>query len=329
MSAEEAKKWMGILESNNELWDEETTAAAKAFGKAGQAHLFSKWKGPGQKDKDKKRFMAEAKDFNEGYTGGIAAYTKKFKKLAKTHNKNPLAAFAAVMPDGFSLGDSPEDSKIRGDVEAKGLSAIGNLAFVLQCHGSGRNVGCKDPTCLLPLEVTTEISLLEHSIKKVLALQEYANTHPESGEGDGPFVLHIALVVDYSATEEVNAALEEHNWFGAARSQITVIVNTPVVRMRDLAGTFAVENNDPFRLDMDIQGDGQCHEVLHTTGLVEAWMKAGVKHIFFGSVLPLNLENVPLLLGACVQEDWGCAHLCHARQNDSGPVLAELSQKEA
>jgi hypothetical protein len=57
MSAEEAKKWMGILESNNELWDEETTAAAKAFGKAGQAHLFSKWKGPGQKDKDKKRYV--------------------------------------------------------------------------------------------------------------------------------------------------------------------------------------------------------------------------------------------------------------------------------
>ena len=106
----------------------------------GQDHLFEHWPAPGEKDDDKKRFLAQARVCDAGYPGGISAYVANAKKLLGDSKEgvNPFDGWTPSVPNGVVVEYGDETHVA---LEKKGMEEMGDAAFVLVAGGLGERLG--------------------------------------------------------------------------------------------------------------------------------------------------------------------------------------------
>ena len=237
----------------------------------GQEHLFAGWPGPGEKDDDKKRFLAQALVCDAGYPGGIAAYVANAKKLLGDSKEgvNPFDGWTPSVPNGVVVQYGDETHVA---LEKRGMDEIGDAAFVLVAGGLGERLGYSGIKVELPCERATDASYLQLYVHSILALQARA------GEGKR---IPLAVMTSDDTQAKTLALLERNAYFGASPEQITLIKQEKVPCLTNNDAHLAVAKDDAYALQTKPHGHGDVHALLHTSGLLKRWAAAGKKWIVF------------------------------------------------
>jgi UTP--glucose-1-phosphate uridylyltransferase len=108
--------------------------------------------------------------------------------------------------------------------EQQGLQQAGDAAFVLVAGGLGERLGYSGIKVALPTETATGACFLRVYCESILALQARCCVGPRAGRK-----LPLAIMTSGDTHDRTLALLEANDYFGASRSQITLLKQEKVV----------------------------------------------------------------------------------------------------
>ena len=200
---------------------------------------------------------------------------------------------------------SPEHTRLDALAMAGPMS---KTAFVLVAGGLGERLGLPRSIIklALPYESIAGWSFLE------LFLSHLASYRPPNQKQR----MELAIMTSddtHDATEALlrtNARAQSLTAYGAAPGahhddapvHVTLLKQPAVPAIADAAGRLAKES--PFRVLEKPHGHGDVHTMLHRSGLVKAWISAGLVHVaVFQDTNPGAFLALPALVAACVEDD--------------------------
>ncbi|KAL6777586.1 USP2 [Auxenochlorella protothecoides x Auxenochlorella symbiontica] len=287
MAAAIASK-LDILKANEGLLDAETRVLVSALLDAGQEHLFSGWPEPGKDDDNKRRLLAQLRQLDSSYAGGLLKYISNAKKLLKDSKEgsNPFEGCVPSVPEGEKL-DSGSDAFI--ELENAGLAAAGDTAFVLVAGGLGERLGYSGIKLALPVESATGGCYLKLYIESILALQALNGNRRQ---------LPLAIMTSDDTHARTEALLRSHAFFGADPAQVTLVKQEKVACLADNDARLALTPGDAWAVQTKPHGHGDVHMLLHSSGLAARWRDAGLRWaVFFQDTNALVFRAIPAALG--------------------------------
>jgi UDP-sugar pyrophosphorylase len=95
------------------------------------------------------------------------------------------------------------------------------------------------------------------------------------------------------------ALLEKNDYFGMEKDQITIVQQGQgVPALSDNDAHIALDEEDPYDIQMKPHGHGDIHALLHSHGVVKSWLEQGMKWtVFFQDTNGLCFHTLALSLG--------------------------------
>lgn len=117
-------------------------------------------------------------------------------------------------------------------------------------------------------------------------------------------MIPLAIMTSDETHEKTEKLLEQNNFFGMQRSQITLMKQQKVPTMSNSDGHFVLRKNR-CELETKPHGHGDVHSLLHQTGLAQRWLTTQQKRwvVIFQDSNPLIFRAYPSALGVCVQKN--------------------------
>ena len=150
----------GALACVASLSHEDRAFAARLAGEYGQAHILEAWPAAGTEDDQKRSCLAQCRQLDASYPGGIAAYVASARKLLgqSQRGENPLDGWTPSVPaDGFDLAPGSAEYE---KYEEAGLAEAGKLGFVVPAGGLGERLGYHGVKFALPSETSSGATVL-------------------------------------------------------------------------------------------------------------------------------------------------------------------------
>lgn len=99
--------------------------------------------------------------------------------------------------------------------------------------------------------------------------------------------------------------LEKNNYFGMDKDQITIVQQGDgVPALQDNDATFAMDSEDPCKVQAKPHGHGDIHALIHSNKVAMKWIKMGLEWIvFFQDTNGLAFHTLPLALGVSMSRD--------------------------
>lgn len=99
--------------------------------------------------------------------------------------------------------------------------------------------------------------------------------------------------------ERTVALLNKHNYFGMDKDQITIVQQGQgVPALSDNDAHIALDEEDPYDIQMKPHGHGDIHALLHSHGVARSWLEKGMKWtVFFQDTNGLAFHTLALSLG--------------------------------
>ena len=265
--------------------------ARQRFGDVGQAHLFNGWR-PDTPSVDKQRFLQQVQQLDGSYPGGIQGYVQNARQLLADAKAgvNPLEGWSPSVPDGATLDfGSPEHL----EHESIGLKEIDGCAFVLVAGGLGERLGFSGIKVALPWQTSHFQTYLELYIRSILALQK------EAAAATGKLVqLPLAIMVSDDTEARTAALLKEHDNFGMAEGQVTLMKQEKVACLSDNEARLSLDPKDNFKILTKPHGHGDVHYLLKSSGTLNRWQAAGMRWVYFlQDTNALAFKVLPAVLG--------------------------------
>lgn len=263
--------------------------------KEDQHHLFKDWKAADGKEQ-RKGFYDQIATLDNAYPGGLKAYLASARTLLVSSAKgnNPLEGWTPSVPSGASLAFGGDEWLQNEDVGAK---EVAKCAFVLVAGGLGERLGYSRIKVELPTETASATKYLEYYVKNLLALGAVHNT-----------VLPLAIMVSGDTEAMTLQLLKDHNNFGAAKGQITLMKQEKVPALQDNDARIAADG--PYAVQAKPHGHGDVHVLLHANGLVKKWASEGRKWVyFFQDTNALGFRPLLATLGVSKQRNLHCNFL--------------------
>lgn len=165
------------------------------------------------------------------------------------------------------------------------LLRAGQVAVVLVAGGQGSRLGHEGPKGTYPIGPVTQRSLFQWHAEKVLALSRRYGV---------PLPLAIMTSPDNDAgTRQFFAA---RHFFGLEPSQVCFFLQGTMPALD--AATGRVLRTDPGHLVLCPNGHGGVLPALRDAGLLDAWQRRGIQHVFYFQVdNPLVKVADPIFLG--------------------------------
>ena len=283
--------WPVLLQDNLTILSAEEKLIVRELLTLGQQHLFATWDPPGINDTLKHKFFVQIQELNKTYNGGISAYVKNAKKLLSSAKKgeNPLEGWRPEVPHGVSLEPVTEEY-VR--YEQVGIPLIGTCGFVLVAGGLGERLGYNGIKVELPTQMVTETCYLELYCQQILHMQtRYATNGMQ---------LPLAIMVSDDTNAKTVQLLENNNYFGLEKSQVTILKQGKVPALLSNSGHIALATS--YGIDAKPHGHGDVHSLMHTTGTARKWKNAGIKYVaFFQDTNALAFYSLPAMLGVSEQ----------------------------
>lgn len=277
-----------IPNGNGGLLSAEETDLVKRLQNLDQNHIFEDWPPLGVQDQEKRHMLQQLTALDSNYPGGLSAYISSAKKLLSDAQagKNPFEGFTPEVPDGKRLDYG---SKEFSDLENIGIWAAEHAAFVLVAGGLGERLGFSGIKVALPTDSARGACFLQVYIESILALQ---NKH-----GCG-CKLRLAIMTSADTHERTQDLLRSNKHFGMQPDQVTLLKQEKVACLSDSEAHLALDPKDSFAIQTKPHGHGDVHALLHTSGLLKTWQKAGVKWVaFFQDTNGLVFRALPAALG--------------------------------
>lgn len=263
----------------------------------GQAHLFAHWPPAGTQQPDKARQLAQLRTLDGQYPGGLGAYVDNARALlaASARGDNPYEGYRPEVPEGTRLSLGSDAFRA---AEAEGLRQAGRAGFILVAGGLGERLGYGGIKIALPAETATGRPFIALYIEHLLSLQ--AQSAALTGEAR---TIPLAIMTSGDTHAATEALLAEHDNFGLAAGQVTLIKQEKVPSLIDNAARFAQSASDPYAVETKPHGHGDVHVLMHSTGLAQRWLDDGVRFIgFFQDTNGLVFHALPAALGVAAKE---------------------------
>ncbi len=275
----------------------EDQATLKMIERLGQQHLVEGWPEPGQRTSDKQRLLAQFRELDARYPGGLERYLGNAAELlAKSrHGETPYAGYVAHVPEGCRVEFG---SATFFELEELGLAEANRCAFVLVAGGLGERLGFSGIKLALSAEAATGRSFLEVYIGQILALER--SSAQRSGEVRQ---LPLAIMTSDDTDAETGRLLHENSNFGMAPGQVTLLKQEKVAAIADPTPRLATSPSDPYQLLTKPHGHGDVHALLHRTGLARHWLDQGIRWLlFFQDTNALTFKAFLAALGTSARE---------------------------
>lgn len=302
-----------IITSNAELFPPSQVKLASRLcsNEYDQGHLFSHWT-KGDDEKKKRTMMNQLELLDKNYQpGGLCEYIKNAKKLLKQakEGQNPFDGWHPSVPRGENV---EYGSKKHRELEKVGLKQAKKTAFVLVAGGLGERLGYKGIKVRLPVERATMETYLGLYVKSILAIQETDEVVRTSGQKiDVP----LAIMTSEDTHAMTVDLLESNDYFGAKKTQITLMKQEKVPCLVDNDAHLALNDEDKYVLQTKPHGHGDVHSLLHQSGLLKKWKQMGVKWVtFFQDTNSLVFRVIPGALGVSKSRDFEFNSLCVPRK---------------
>lgn len=266
----------------------------------GQQHLIDAWPAKGDRDSDKKRMLAQCAALDLTVPGGLKGYVDRARLLLEESRAgtNPYEGYVPRVPNGITLEtESKAGESEFENQEELGMSQIHLVAFTIVAGGLGERLGYNGIKVALFNDLATGTCYLESYCQSILAMQAYAR----ATRNDPLIELPLAIMTSDDTDAKTRALLEEHNYFGMSRSQLTIVKQELVPALLDNAARFAVSESDPFAIDVKPHGHGDVHTLLFQSGLSNKWKQEGRKWlVFFQDTNGLVFRAVPAAIGISI-----------------------------
>jgi UDP-sugar pyrophosphorylase len=239
-----------------------------------QSHVFQGWAADGDEDK-KHAFFESIDTLNAGYPGGLPAYLKRARELlaSSAAGDNPFEGMTPSVPAGEKL-DFGSDEFL--SMERRGMSVIGDCAFVLVAGGLGERLGYGGIKISLPTESTTEMCYIELYVQQILALQRQFNAANGTSKK-----IPLAIMTSGDTHDKTVALLAARENFGMEADQIVLLKQDKVAALVDNDAHVAVSEDSPYELLTKPHGHGDVHTLLHSSGTARRWKEEGRKYLMF------------------------------------------------
>ena len=275
------------LESVTKLSDDDQAFAEKLGNEYGQAHILAAWPPAGVEDEQKAACLAQCRQLDASYPGGIAAYVASARKLLgqSQRGENPLGGWAPSVPeDGFDLAPGSEAYE---KYERAGLAQAGKLGYVVPAGGLGERLGYHGVKFALPSEISSGASVLRVYADYMLAAQraseeggaagvvaDEAATSPSSRSPP------LAIMVSDDTESGIRAMLEANKYFGLGKANVTLLKQEKVAALADASAKFAMVSK--YEIATKPHGHGDIHFLLHSSGTCKRWHdELGVRWLHF------------------------------------------------
>ena len=274
--------------------DQATLTLIEALG---QQHLVEHWPEPGQSTHDKQRLLAQIRELDARYPGGLERYLNHATELLAQARRGdtPYRDYAPHVPEGLGLNFYSAEFR---DAEELGLKEANRCGFVMVAGGLGERLGFSGIKLELPAETATGRSFLGLYAAHILAFQRSSNQR--LGE-DRKLPLAIMTSDDtHTATEGL---LRKNKNFGLATDQVVLLKQEKVASLSDPTPRLAINPLDPYELMTKPHGHGDVHALIHQTGLARRWLDQGVRWLlFFQDTNALALHVFLAALGTSIRE---------------------------
>ena len=142
------------------LSTEDRAYAATMTVEYGQGHIFAAWPAAGIDDDQKRACLAQCRQLEESYPGGLRAYVASARTLLgqSQRGENPLDGWTPSVPaDGFDLTPGTPEYEA---YEKVGIAEAGKLGFVVPAGGLGERLGYHGVKFALPADISTNACVL-------------------------------------------------------------------------------------------------------------------------------------------------------------------------
>ena len=238
-------------------------------------------------NEDRQAFLEQLEKLNTTYPGGLQAYYERAKKLLKesAEDSNPYEGFTPSPPPTENIDFRSANID---ELEQIGAEQLANTAFVLVAGGLGERLGYDGIKIEIPIDVITETPYLKYYVRYILAYQaKYSPNRP----------IPLAIMVSDDTNTLTIKLLEENNYFGMPKEQITIMKQEKVPALLDNDAHFALDG-DKLEIETKPHGHGDVHTLLYQNKLVAKWAEEGRKYIvFFQDTNPLVFRSLPAILG--------------------------------
>ncbi|HEY5957303.1 MAG TPA: UTP--glucose-1-phosphate uridylyltransferase, partial [Polyangiaceae bacterium] len=275
----------------------EDQATLRMLERLSQEHLFLNWPAPGQRTLDKQRLLAQVRELDASYPGGLERYlTNARELLAQSRlDEPPYSGYVPHVPEGFRIDYGSEGFHL---LEDQGLVEVNRCGFVLVAGGLGERLGYSGIKVALPAESAVSSSFLQLYVSQVLALQHRSNDR--LGEARR---LPMAIMTSDDTDSGTQRLLAQNGNFGLARDQMTLLKQVRVAALADPTPHLALSANDPFKVVTKPHGHGDVHTLLHSSGLAKRWLDQGLRWVlFFQDTNALTFNAVLATLGLSQRE---------------------------
>ena len=154
----------------------------------------------------------------------------------------------------------------------------------------------------LPVERATMETYLGLYVKSILAIQETKEVVRKSGV---KIDIPLAIMTSEDTHDMTVDLLESNNYFGAKKTQITLMKQEKVPCLVDNDAHLATKDDDKYVLQTKPHGHGDVHALLHQSGLLKRWKSMGVKWVtFFQDTNSLVFRVISGALGVSYSRDF-------------------------
>jgi len=272
-------------------------ATLKLIERLGQQHLVENWPGPGKRTSDKLRLLAQVRELDARYPGGLERYLKNAAELLEQARlrQSPYQDFEAHVPDGFRIDfGSPQFLEL----EQMGLPEANRCGFVLVAGGMGERLGFPGIKVALSTDAATGTPFLKAYIEGILALE-----HCSAARTGVRCQLPLAIMTSDETHEGTKRLLEANGYFGMQASQVVLLKQELVAALADSTPRLAVNASDPYELLTKPHGHGDVHALMHQTGVARRWCAQGIRWLlFFQDTNVLTFKSFLAALGVSARE---------------------------
>ena len=285
---------------------------------------------PGTADPDKRRLLAQLASLDAAYSGGgLPGYCANAARLLADSRvgANPFTGLVPRVPDGEALEFGTPAYRTAEDA---GALAAGKAGFVLVAGGLGERLGYSGIKLALPADTARGACYLQTYVESILALQDAARARARKGDGGADplsITLPLAIMTSADTHARTEALLKEHDHFGAAPGQVTLMRQERVACLADGNGSLALDPTDRWNLLTKPHGHGDVHALMHSTGTAAAWAEAGTEWVcFFQDTNGLVFRGLIPALGVSVARGFDLNSLAVPRR--AGEAIGGLARLE-
>ena len=271
---------------------EEEQALIKKLIANGQTHLFQHWSESEEDFQEKKAQVAQLKNLDNHYPGGLLNYISNAKKLLHESKEeiNPYDNFSPEIPVGIKLKTGSEDFV---SLENKGIIEAGNTAYALVAGGLGERLGYSGIKIALPSEICTQKSFIQLYIENIIALQ--LKSERLTGESSQ---CELAIMTSDDTHDLTVTFLTKNSYFGLDKKNIHFLKQEKVPGLKDNNASFSQNKNNLYEIETKPHGHGDIHALLHQHNILDHWKNLGKKWIvFFQDTNGQVFNAIPATLG--------------------------------